>query len=195
MSSTSRTSPIKSKNPSTTTRKTPKRPHYSFQPMTIQRRRELSQQLHLPSFKSVYFGREKEYEAPKRQHKTKGDGNCFFRAISYFLTDHETSHLRLRDAVVQHMSEKGEKLDNYLQQNVTKYLNSSRMAENGVWATDAEIMATASLLQTDIVVYTHYGKELKWLCYPASFTLEKLSIGAVYLTNLHEHFDVVINVQ
>ncbi|XP_046350717.2 uncharacterized protein LOC124131476 [Haliotis rufescens] len=44
MSSTSCTSPIKSKKPSTTTSNTPKRPHYSFQPMTIQRRRELSKQ-------------------------------------------------------------------------------------------------------------------------------------------------------
>ena len=88
-----------------------------------------------------------------------------------------------------------EHLENYLQQNVQDYLNRSRMADDGVWATDAEILATASLLKTDVVVYSRYGENFRWLCYPASFKLDKLSAEAVYLTNLNEHFNVVISIE
>ena len=88
-----------------------------------------------------------------------------------------------------------DKLQNYLNQSVNNYVNLSSMARNGVWATDAEIMATASLLEHDIVVYTKSGDSLQWLTFPSSFTLTNTSMTALYLENLSEHFNVVINVQ
>ena len=69
------------------------------------------------------------------------------------------------------------------------------MADDGVWATDAEILATASLLKTDVVVYSRYGENFRCLRYPASFKLDKRSAEAVYLANLNEHFNVVISVE
>ena len=68
------------------------------------------------------------------------------------------------------------------------------MLHDGVWATDAEIMATASLLECDIEVYAKAGKSMKWLRYTASFSLDKLTDHAIYLQKLREHFYVVNNV-
>ena len=43
-------------------------------------------------------------------------------------------------------------------------------------------------------VYTHFGHSKQWLTYPASFDLSILTEDALYLENLSEHFNVVINV-
>ena len=65
-----------------------------------------------------------------------------------------------------------DKLQKYLNQSVNNYVNLSSMARNGVWATDAEIMATASLLEHDIVVYT---KGVEILCNGLHFLPHLLS--------------------
>ena len=42
-------------------------------------------------------------------------------------------------------------------------LNGAHMARNGVWGTDIEILsAAASLLSTDVFVYTKIGDTYKW---------------------------------
>jgi len=53
--------------------------------------------------KSVYFTSSQELTHPRRIHKIKGDGNCYFRVISFILTGVENNHLVVRDRVVQHM--------------------------------------------------------------------------------------------
>ena len=86
------------------------------------------------------------------------------------------------------------KLQDYLNQNVNEYLNTSDISRDGVWATDAEIMATANLLSCDIVIHTKVGHSMDWLTYPASFNLQSTTEHALYLENKHDHFDVVISV-
>ena len=54
---------------------------------------------------------------------------------------------------------------------VEDYIRTSKMNRNGVWATEVEIVAAASMLGADFVVYTKYGDSEKWLTYPASFSL------------------------
>ena len=63
------------------------------------------------------------------------------------------------------------------------------MDKNGIWATDAEIMATASLLGIDIAVYTQMApaKDLSSMC--------TQSDNAIYLENLGDHFNPVISVE
>jgi hypothetical protein len=68
------------------------------------------------------------------------------------------------------------------------------MQLNGVWATDAEILGAASLLQTDIAVYASYGSLLKWLIYPSSFSLTSRTLDAIFISNMSgDHFDVVLS--
>lgn len=47
--------------------------------------------------------------------------------------------------------------------NTDSYLNNSNMCSLGVWATDAELMATAIYTGCDIIVYAHFGATFKWL--------------------------------
>ena len=77
---------------------------------------------------------------------------------------------------------------------MNKYVNTYGISRDGVWATDAEIMATANLLSCDIVIHTKVGDSLNWLTYPASFNLQSTTEHALYLENKHDNFDVVIGV-
>jgi len=141
--------------------------------------------------------------SPIKLHRIKGDGNCLFRSLAYAVSGSEDSHMQVRDAVVQHMQEKGvgKLLTKYIGQNVKRYVNESRMESCGVWATDAEIMGAAHLLQVDIVVYSKTGEDkagiqtFGWQRFPCSMRLCKVlaSEQALYLNNLrNEHYDVVL---
>ena len=73
------------------------------------------------------------------------------------------------------------KLKDYLNQSVNDYLRESYINSYGTWVTDAEMMATVSLLGTDIVVH--------------SKVVDRTSDFAIYLQNLSEHLNLVISVQ
>ena len=61
--------------------------------------------------------------------------------------------------------------------------------------TDAELMGTASLLGTDIIVYSKAGESMRWLTYPASFNLPDTTETAIYLEDRSDHVNVVIRVE
>lgn len=130
-------------------------------------------------------------------YETTGDGNCYFRAISFVLTGSEESHLSLRNSIVEYMLNIiPTEMTNFLNQQIADYITSTAMNKSGVWATDAEIMATASHLGTDIIVYSKTGNgEMEWLTYPASFFLSQTTRDGIYLENKSVHFNVVISVQ
>ena len=137
-------------------------------------------------------------QSPSKIHVLKGDGNCFFRSISFLLTGSENQHLSIRKMVVEHMnnsSQFSERLNGYLNSKCHEYIRSNKMNENGTWATDAEILSTANLLELDISVWSYSGEQLGWLRYPFSFTLETYTQFTLLLVNEHNlHFDAVIAV-
>ena len=81
------------------------------------------------------------------------------------------------------------KLRKYFSPTVSIYVSESAVDSSGVWATEAEILATANLIQHDIVVYAKSGDYMEWL------TLTKNTETALYLENLAEHFNIVLNIQ
>lgn len=169
------------------------KPTRKYNPLPRNERKKLAAAL--TSTKSVDFGQPAELSEPKKRYTTKSDGSCYFRSISYTITGSEKSHTTIRDRVVEHMNKNlNAKLAAYLDKNVDEYLSTSKMSQDGVWATDAEIMATASLIGSDIVVYAKAGQTMQWLRYPASFSLQKQTDHAIYLENQCEHFNVVISV-
>ena len=87
------------------------------------------------------------------------------------------------------------KLQHYLNQNVNDYVTDSGISLDGVWATDVEVMATASLIGCDIAVYPKVSHSMQWLMYPASFSPHILTDHVLYLENVSEHFNVVTSVQ
>ena len=163
-----------------------------FEPIPAPVRRNFATSLGLVQCKPVYFGRSGPLTEPKRTKQTKGDGNCYFRSISYVLSGTEDHHQAIRDQVVNHMTNNiSQKLEDYMNQAVLSYLKKTPMQDNGVWATDAEIMATASLLGIDISVYCKVGECMQWLTYPASFNLNDQTSTAIYLENTGVHFNPV----
>ncbi|XP_041351000.1 OVARIAN TUMOR DOMAIN-containing deubiquitinating enzyme 9-like [Gigantopelta aegis] len=86
-----------------------------------------------------------------------GDGNCLFRAISKEVSGTEKHHRTIRSQVVQVLGD--ERYSKHFQgysghPDMTAYLLASDMDNNAVWATDIEIVAVASMLNTPVVIHT-----------------------------------------
>ena len=131
---------------------------------------------------------------PKTVITMKGDGNCYFRAISYALTGSQANHLKLQTFIVDWMNKHKEVIENNF--GIT-YLNDSKMNELGVWATEVEILSTAAALQTDIMIYCNHGTSLKWLNYSGRTIGDApTTLKCIYLQNVTgNHFDLVESVQ
>ena len=69
-----------------------------------------------------------------------GDGNCFYRAISYAITGAEDSHMKLRKKLATYMStDIAEKFTHWTSN--PNYVKENRVGYSGVWATTTEILA------------------------------------------------------
>ena len=137
---------------------------------------------------------DKVLSTPKTVQAIKGDGNCFFRSVSFAITGTQLHHRTVRDNVVTYMNAHAEKIQNHYGHN---YLESSNMSENAEWATEAELFAAAAYLETDIQVYTKSGTKMKWLNYSRSVlgNSEKGSEKCIYLQNTSGvHFEYVCDV-
>jgi len=173
---------------------------HPFRPISLEEQHQLCRKLGMQRIRPVVYGRSQDIaRPPKRLHRTRGDGNCFFRAISYCVTGTEDGHQTLRNKVTEHMSNKvSRELENYMNSNMSRYMDESNMILDGVWATDAEIIATASLLELDIMIYSSYGSiiEHNWQNFPSTFHLGQRTNKALYLQNLNNvHYDVVITTE
>ena len=71
-------------------------------------------------------------------------------------------------------------------------MKRSRMQSLGVWATEVEIIAAASLLNAIIYVYAQCGDSHKWLKHSADEANCGLHLDeCLYITNLNQHFETV----
>ena len=91
----------------------------------------------------------------------KGDGNCFFRCVSYLVAGNERSHGAVRDTIFAFMHVP--RIDLQLREMYAGH-QPAAMGRVGTWATECEILVTAAFTETDIVVFTDNG----WVTYAAS---------------------------
>ena len=134
---------------------------------------------------------------PSLRHPTLGDGNCFFRAMSSLVTGEETYHTFIRGQTCTFLQKHSEGMIGITQK--SNYLQQSRMFEDGVWATEVEVFACATMLNTNIYVYTQSGKQRQWLKHEP---VEKLvtenlpaTNRALYLANMFQHFEPVLKLR
>jgi hypothetical protein len=168
-----------------------------FNPIDAQWQEEANGNLKLKIAKKHRKGEPKPLTKPKNVINIKGDGNCYFRSISFALTGSEKNHEKIRDRIVSFMTENSSCVEKHFG---STYLDDSQMQNSGTWATDAEILATAAYLNADIFVYAHSGKDYKWLKYskellrlPRSMELNE---KAIYIQNINgNHFDYVEDVE
>lgn len=120
-----------------------------------------------------------------------GDGNCYFRAISFWLTGSTEQHWLLREMIVCFMRDAWKSGERIMGKAVQAYLEEKKMASLGTWATETEIFATAELLRTSIHVWLKCGKSERWVPHHPSTGQTEHSI---YLSNISQHFEPVTGV-
>ncbi|XP_060085701.1 uncharacterized protein LOC132565109 [Ylistrum balloti] len=96
----------------------------------------------------------------------RGDGNCFFRALSKVVYGDESCHGEVRQAMVDIMEKFPKDFEQFID-NPSIQDHFKEMRKDGVWATQAEIYGAASFLQRDIYVLSpdHTGDEYRWLLF------------------------------
>ena len=128
------------------------------------------------------------------------DGNCFFRCLSKIIADTEEHHAKLRAETYRYMVTDGKPIINrYLKTfnkdlSLISYLKTSAMTEDGIWATDVEVMARACMLDSDVFIATeqHDAKKLQmrviWNRYSGciEFIRDPQNI-CLYISNPHQH--------
>nr|XP_054775560.1 uncharacterized protein LOC129284114 [Lytechinus pictus]XP_054775561.1 uncharacterized protein LOC129284114 [Lytechinus pictus]XP_054775563.1 uncharacterized protein LOC129284114 [Lytechinus pictus] len=152
-----------------------------------------------PLFSSDELRNEKQsLKSPCYLKEISRDGNCFYRSISYALTECEDNHIDVRIAVANFLASNADTFVGFLRRNftcVTQYLKCQKIMENGVWATEVEILVAAKMLGVDIYVY---DEELKrWHIYGGQITRMGVvtTNKGIYLNHTDgNHYDVVLSV-
>jgi hypothetical protein len=136
---------------------------------------------------------------PTRVQRIIGDGNCFFRSLSYVLTGNENHYHQVRTKIVQHMLLNTDYMERVLERrtSVLSYLQQSKIAFDRQWATENEIFAAAHMLQTDIYIFGQYQQNRPWTWHNHSATLHQpgmhISERNIYLKNANRnHYEVVL---
>ena len=124
----------------------------------------------------------------------RGDGNCFFRGMSFCVSGSQDDHFKFRQHVVNYEKTIAAQITQHLNINETFSSHVRKLSKSGTWARDADVLAAASLLGTDIYVYQRpSGGE--WKCHQYSANALKYtnpSGKSIYLNNTNSnHFDVV----
>ena len=170
--------------------------HPTFAPLTVDVQRRLSDQLSIPFHVATSDMKSCETAGqPDICHEIESDGNCFYRAISFAISNTESNHMEIRKYVCNFAIQKKSMMQSALRplfDSVESYIRTSCMEQDGVWATEFEIMCSACLLHTDI--YTFTGG--KWLKHSAAQLAQNQEIVpyAIYLDHAREcHYNVVLS--
>ena len=130
---------------------------------------------------------------PSLTKPIKGDGNCFYRAISFLVSGTEENHIIVRAHLLQHMLQYSAiATEQFGIDNIGSYVNQQGL---GQWAGENEIFFMAHLLKTDICIYStgylkgwqvHSGRHLD--------SNLKTSWQKLYLSHPNEnHYEVVLS--
>ena len=128
----------------------------------------------------------------------KGDGNCLFRSLSFVLTGSQDAHIKLRQLLWDYMLQHKQRIDTI--STTSDHVNTSKMQTLGKWGTEIELIAFASMIDTDIVVLGPYNEtEYRWLTYQPDKNLPpKVQYAKtnqkIFLTNINFHFEPVQNI-
>ena len=96
-------------------------------------------------------------------HPIIGDGNCFFRALSYVIYDTEDFHDSVRGTIVQFAELNADSFTKYCTSgNMQTHIQN--MKRERVYATQMEAHVAASCLQRQVYIYTqkHGSGEFYW---------------------------------
>ena len=143
---------------------------------------------------------------PMQTEKIGKYGNCFFRCISKMLSGTEAHHIKLRAEVCRYIVTNGKSIIQRYLRTFSKdvspisYMKESAMTENGIWATDVEVMAISCMLNSDVYISTEqfnvneFWKRNTWNRYSGCIdhTRDPQTVS-LYISNLnHNHYEPVV---
>ena len=134
---------------------------------------------------------------PSRCHRIKRDGNCFFRAISFSVCNHDNRHAQFREKICGHALENGDILKSVLRDGddtTNSYITRTKMNKSGTWASEVEIFTASHLLKCNIYIFDQQSQ--KWLLFsPCHIDKESRSEvqGSIFLNHVdRNHYNVVV---
>ena len=107
----------------------------------------------------------------RRINTITADGNCLFRSLSKALLGTENFHYRIRTTLFGFIYVNSKVFLPHIEQrhkrNVEIKQYCIEMDTNGIWGTDIELLAVATMLQAPIYTYTqfHDSQEYQWSRY------------------------------
>ena len=129
---------------------------------------------------------------PTKCFVINGDGNCYFRAVSFILTGVEKYHFVVRQVICNFIVVHHDDLNLFLAKykDGEAYLKDTKMRENSTWGTELEIIAMATMAKRDVIVYNHTG----YLRYQNPFA-QKQTIECFFIDNrAGGHFNVILEI-
>ena len=132
----------------------------TFKPLTLTSQLSLCRMLgiHTPRpVESVFSSIQEPLTSRPDYIKTiVGDGNCFYRAVSYCLTKSEAYHMEIRLKLFNYMKQIHHMLPSVVMtgETVERYLKSANIHIRGTWASQTEIIALSHFPKTYIWIYT-----------------------------------------
>ena len=166
---------------------------FYFNPLTRSSREEVGPLVQITKFTDIpytHIGQELK-GLPRFREKMKGDGSCYFRAISFAVSGTQEYYKNVRTTICDYIENFPGRLNAVLKnahdvQSGYEYIKKSKMHKDNTWATKIKILATAKCFRRDIFTFYNY----KWQRYSY---LKTLSTDAIYLDNrAGNHFDVVL---
>ena len=108
-------------------------------------------------------------------------------------------HKQIRKVVVKHMTKISHLLVHFIfpdYSSIKDYIRHTKMYREGTWGTEMEIFTLTHLLNTSVFAYHATGG--KWWRYSPAFIDESLKdddrANAIYISHVHDHFNVVCSV-
>ncbi|GFR58126.1 OTU domain-containing protein 1 [Elysia marginata] len=125
-----------------------------------------------PSYPVYGELKEKLSQENRKIDYIRGDGNCFFRALSKQLYGTENYHKAIRSLTVDIMATNRSFFQQFIDGGDVQ-AHIERMSEENTWATTCEIYAAATLLQRDVYMLTpdHSNTLYSWLLFKPLFSL------------------------
>lgn len=119
----------------------------------------------------------------------KGDGNCFFRALSKVVYCAQGFYDEMRQAVVDVLEKHPKRFEQFADEPMKEHIANMRLDKT--WATQTEIYAAATLLQRDVFILSpdqSKSDSYRWLLFSPQFRYSSdIECCPCYLTLCHTH--------
>lgn len=134
----------------------------------------------------------------RRLYPITGDGNCYFRAISFILFGTEDNHLEVRTLLARFVGLNGKLFEKRLVPEVnesTVQKHVMKLCRSSQWATHIEVFATATLFEVPVYYCTHAqvptGRCYRWEVFePLKPTNVMIQHPDVILPGAPHHFEI-----